>query len=167
MQTAKEAAHHYLTQYWADMNDVVEFPVDSTAIAESTGIDVLVSKMKGDFVGCLLKEEHEARPRIILDKKSPETVLYFTCAHLLGRLTATSTVGVDRYDFTCKVSDLRNTPETEEERKFANNFALHLLLPDTALRSWWADGKSAEWIANTTNLTVSRVQRKLRAAHLS
>lgn len=166
-RTAKEAAHHYLTQYWADYDDVVDFPVDPAAIATSSGIDVRLAKIKGDFVGFLVKEEFEAYPRIILDKKASEEVTYFACAHLLGRLSATSTVGVSRYDFTCKVSDLKNTPDTEAGNVFANNFALDLLLPDTALRTWWADGKSAEWIAETTNLTVSRVHRKLRSAQLS
>lgn len=164
-EDAREAALSILENHWAKQDGIINFPVDPVAIARRVGLEVLISELKDDISGILIKRAETDTPRIYLNSKAEEQKQRYTCAHQLGRYIHNGQALAEKnsFAFVDQTSVHKKVPERTSDL-WPSQFASELLMPAAAVRTLWAQGQSMPRIAKV--LGVTQATARIRVANL-
>lgn len=120
-----------LTYLWTAGDDWAELPVDPTVIARRLGIRVVEADIE-DVAGGLVKQPGRD-PAIVLNRDDRPNRQRVVCAHELGHYVLRKDDLTEYY-----YDDLRDevlaSPEPDDEERYANEFAVALVIPEAELR---------------------------------
>lgn len=158
---AKAEAFLLLSEKIADENGMVTYPVDPVQLAVSLGVQVhITSDLDSDVAGVTVKSEGSDF-KFLLNGKDDTSRQRRTAAHQLGHIIYRDRTG---FEGDTGIVDSRNrfSPfQKDEEEMFANQFAIEFLMPASAVRSFWARGKSVKKIAGYFDVTVAAMENRL------
>ncbi len=158
---AKAEAFLLLSEKVADENGVVSYPVDPVQLAIALGIQVHVtSDLDADIAGVIVRSDDDDA-KFLLNNQDDTTRQRRTAAHQLGHI-----IYRDRSDFEGNIGIVdsrdRFSPfHKDEEEVFANQFVTEFLMPASAVRWFWAQGKSVKKLAGYFDVTVTMMEQRL------
>lgn len=157
---AREQARQVLDDLWDQT-----LPVDIIAISRASGVLPYLRDLPGTISGMLVKREGESA-RSYIARTDPEVRRRFTCAHELGHFMERKMVGDAEYGFEDSFADSREgirRPDYFPHEFFADEFAGAVLMPETSILKFKAEGMPVEQMAEKFHVSVSAVRRRLAA----
>lgn len=158
-KTSQDAAHTVLDELCTDALGRVSFPVDTVQLATQMGFKVRTAKFPVEnahnpVYGVVT---HHDGARQITMERGVEEQHRFVSAVLIGA------------DFLHEEEDygyvFNTVPNRTSQMEFMVEFAMNLLMPGSAVRKLWADGRSIHYLARVFG--VPRELMVLRLAKLN
>jgi Zn-dependent peptidase ImmA (M78 family) len=137
------------------------FPVDPVWIANQLGIKVLEAKLPKNVSGALVKKQG-VDPVIIINETDSRSRKRFTCAHELGHYIKRNLKIEDSKEY--EYIDLRGnlaSQGTDEDERFANEFAACLLMPEKAVKDYYDDGSTSVILAQQFDVSDDAMNFRL------
>lgn len=133
LDSAELAAERVRKLYWNGL-----FPIDPVKIAASMGVKVLKSELPPEVSGAIIKQQGQDAI-IYLSADDSDQRKRFTCAHELGHFY--QHLGDDKIGYVDLRHDTLSAAASQPEEIFANQFAAHLLMPETEIKRRCRDSK--------------------------
>jgi len=141
----------------------IRFPVDPFKIAENLGIVVYEEDLDNNLAGFIIRESADAPVEVYLNSNDSALRRRFTLAHELGHYIQRG--DDEALGFVDKRSELAMSGADPQER-WANAFAAELLMPAAIVKKYWAEGESADALAQKFQVSNAAINVRLSSLGL-
>lgn len=154
---ARRAAQSILDECWDQ-----RLPVDVGAICRANGVKVYRRDMPDELSGMIVKREGHPGVNVFVDIHEPMVRQRFTLAHELGHFAERTMIADDKeYGFVeVRSEGRRNDGHYFPHEFFADEFAGALLMPESKVQEFEAEGKSDQEMAVLFDVSVAAVRRR-------
>lgn len=167
MPQPRDEAMDVIRTYLVDDDGRFEVPIDAVALAEKMGIRVQYSSTLGDGVsGVIVKDDHDAMPRIFLNSSDAPVRQQFTAAHEIGHYRSRLAEHDEKFGFVDERADLASSG-TDRSERWANRFAAELLMPSFAVRKFFSEGMSTDRLAREFGVSTQAMGYRLKNLYLT
>ena len=153
----RDEAQKIFDKIWSNRS----FPVDPITIGKILGLNILETELPDTVSAALIKEAGKD-PKIALHKTDHSNRKRFSCAHELGHYIYRIESADDavEYEYIC-LRGLSASRGTENEEIFANQFAAHLLMPNSTIKELVGAGKKIFEMALFFGVSAEALKHKL------
>lgn len=146
-------AQDVLDRYLIDEEGRMVFPVDTVALAHELGADVFVATTDVNVTSFLVKDVNDSSPRIYLSSRNTEKGNRVACAEEINHLVPHLNSSTEKFGYVT-------------QNQFASgemsDFAAELVMPDFAVRNYWAKGHSTKKIAKIFGVSERVMETRIR-----
>lgn len=136
----------------------MRLPIDVEQIAQNLNVQVKVKELPPSVAGFIIKEASEPFPVIYVNSGDGSQRRRFTIAHELGHYfqnrDSEEIAYVDNRD------ELASTG-TDPKERWCNAFAAELLMPESVIKKYWAEGWEFERIRELLNVSKAALTNRL------
>lgn len=156
MSPKQEARQLRIDTY--NIDGKMRVPIDVREIASALNIEIQEQPLPNSVAGFILKEENHEHPIIYLNENDGEQRQRFTIAHELGHYVLER--GNKRIAYVDKRNKLATTG-TDPEERWCNGFAAELIMPESVVKKYWAEGWTFEKIRERLNVSKAALENRL------
>ena len=141
----------------------MRLPIDVAEIAKQLNVRVEVRELPSSVAGFIIKEESEPFPVIYVNSGDGSQRRRFTIAHELGHYIQ------NRYSEEIAYVDNRDelaSTGTDPNERWCNAFAAELLMPESVVKKYWAEGWEFERIQKLLDVSKSALTYRLNSLGL-
>lgn len=141
----------------------MRLPIDVAEIAKELNVKVEVRELPSSVAGFIIKEANESFPVIYVNSGDGPQRRRFTIAHELGHYIqnrdSKEMAYVDNRD------EMASTG-TDPKERWCNAFAAELLMPESVVKKYWAQGWEFERIRELLNVSKAALANRLNSLDL-
>lgn len=164
----QEAATRLLVETVADSDGLIMLPVNVIDITRQLGLKYMVLFLQDHVGGLLVKEFDDPSFKAVVDAGEPERRTRFTLAHEIGHYIHSyrdydldhREVGLVEYHDELSLTCI------DPEERWANEFAVSLLMPASIVMEFWGDGLSISEMTGKFNVTESIMSHRVKSLGL-
>lgn len=136
----------------------MRMPIDVHEIAETLNIRITEKELPDSVAGFILKEENQEHPVIYLNSNDGEQRKRFTIAHELGHYVQEREK--EKIAYVDKRDELASKG-TDPKERWCNGFAAELIMPESVVKKYWAEGWTFAQIRERLNVSKKALENRL------
>lgn len=136
----------------------MSLPIDVRAIADNMNIQIVEKELPSSVAGFILKEENDPFPVIYVNAQDGFQRQRFTIAHELGHYVQ------NRHSDEIAYVDNRDelaSSGTDPKERWCNAFAAELIMPESVVKKYWAEGRKFEQIRKLLGVSKAALGNRL------